>query len=148
MIFAIDPSGRVEVIGKTRKYNITPLEVEPVPNSNGYIIRGDIVDATGNPVVCKFTPPDYYEKLFESPYINAIGYDNLGNFYAVVRGDPVPDSDPPRYYNLVNRYNKNFQLVDTAYTFPWFIRDFCFDSQNNLYMLVPDARGSFTGGHY
>jgi hypothetical protein len=147
MILAIDPRGGVEVIGKTRKYNINPLEVEPMPNSNGcYIIRGQLVEVAGNPVVCKFTPPDNYEKLFDAPYINAIGYDKLGNFYAVVRGEPVPDSDPPRYINLVNRYDKDFQLVETAYTFEWFISDFCFDSQNNLYMLVPGARGSFTGG--
>jgi hypothetical protein len=146
MIFAIDPSGGVEVIGKTRKYNINPLEVEPVPNSSSYVIRAQIVDGAGNPGVYKFTQPDNYEKLFESPSINAIGYDKLGNFYAVVRGGPVPNSDPLRYYSLVNRYNNNFQLVETAYTFEWGIRDFCFDSQNNMYMLVPGARGSFTGG--
>jgi len=146
MIFAIDPSGGVEVIGKTRKYNINPLEVEPVPNSSSYVIRAQIVDGAGNPGVYKFTPPDNYEKLFESPSINAIGYDKQGNFYAVVRGDPVQDSDPVRYHSLVNRYDNNFQLVETAFSFEWGIRDFCFDSQNNMYMLVPGARGSLTGG--
>jgi hypothetical protein len=117
-----------------------------MPNSNNYIIRAQFVETAQNPVVCKFTPPDHYEKLFDATYISAIGYDKLGNFYAVVRGDPVPDTNPLRYYYLVNRYNENFQLVETAYTFEWFISDFCFDSQNNLYMLVPGARGSFTGG--
>ncbi len=146
MIYSIDPLGGVEVIGKTRKYDIIPLEVEPIPNSSSYIIRAQRVDSTGNPCVVKFTPPDTYETLFESPFINAIGFDKLGNFYAAVRGEPVPGSDPPRYFNLVNRYDQNFQFVETTWVFEWFIADFCFNGQNNLFMLVPGSRGSFDGG--
>lgn len=145
MIYSIDPLGEVTVIGKTRKYNINPLEVEPVPGSEAYVIRGHPVNGAGNPAVYKFTPPDTYEKLFESPMINAIGFDKLGNFYAVVRGEPVP-GDSSRYFNLVNRYDQNFQFVETTWTFEWFISDFCFDAQNNMYMLTPGSRGSFTGG--
>lgn len=146
MIYSIDPNGEVTVIGKTRKYDINPLEVEPIPGSNGYVIRAQCVDSSGNPAVYKFTPPDTYEKLFESPSINAIGFDRLGNFYAVVRGDPVLDSDPPRYYNLVNRYDQDFQFVETTWAFEWSISDFCFDAQNNLFMLTPGSRGGFAGG--
>lgn len=145
MIYSIDPLGEVTVIGKTRKYNINPLEVEPIPGSGGYVIRAQSVESPENPAVYKFTPPDTYEKLFESPMINAIGFDKLGNFYAVVRGDPVP-WDPSRYFNLVNRYDQDFQFVETTFVFEWFISDFCFDSQNTLYMLTPGLRGSFTAG--
>ena len=146
LIYDIDPLGGVKVIGKTRKYNINPLEVEPVPGSEAYVIRGYPVDGAGIPAVYKFTPPDTYEKLFESPSINAIGYDKLGNFYAVVRGDPIPDTAPIRYDWLVNRYDRDFQFVETTWTFEWFISDFCFDAQNTLCMLVPGSRGSFDGG--
>jgi hypothetical protein len=145
MIYSIDPFGDVTVIGKTRKYDINPLEVEPIPNSSSYIIRAQRVDSTGNPAVYKFTPPDTYEKLFESPSINAIGFDRLGNFYAVVRGEPVP-KDPSRYFNLVNRYDQDFQFVETTWAFEWSISDFCFDAQNTLYMLTPGSRGGFAGG--
>lgn len=146
LIYDLDPLGGVEVIGKTRKYNINPLEVEPVPGSGAFIVLSTRVDGTGNPAVYKFTPPDTYEKLFESPAVNAIGFDKLGNFYAVVRGTPVPGSDPLRYYYLVNRYDQDFQCVETTWTFEWYIGDFCFDGQNNLCMLVPGSRGSFDGG--
>lgn len=146
LIYDIDPLGVVKVIGKTRKYNFNPLEVEPVPGSEAYVIRGYPVDGAGNPAVYKFTSPDTYEKLFESPSINAIGFDKLGNFYAVVRGAPVPDSNPLRYYSLVNRYDHAFHFVETTWTFEWFISDFGFDGQNNLYMLVPGSRGSFDEG--
>jgi len=78
MIYSIDPLGEVTVIGKTRKYNVNPLEVEPIPGSSGYVIRGQSVDSSGHPAVYKFTRPDTYEKLFESPMINAIGFDKLG----------------------------------------------------------------------
>lgn len=146
MIYSIDPLGGVEVIGKTRKYNINPLEVEPIPGSNSYVVRAQSVDSTGNPAVYKFTRPDTYEKLFESPSINAIGFDRLGNFYAVVRGGPVPGSVPLKYFWLVNRYDHDFQFVETTWTFEFYIGDFCFDGQNNLCMLVPGSRGSFDGG--
>ena len=146
MIYSIDPLGEVTVIGKTRKYNINPLEVEPIPGSSGYVIRGQSVDSSGHPAVYKFTRPDTYEKLFESPMINAIGFDKLGNFYAVVRGELVPGSVPPRYFNLVNRYDQDFQFVETTYTFEWSIYDFCFDAQNNIFMLTPGSRGGFAGG--
>lgn len=145
MIYSIDPLGEVTVIGKTRKYNINPLEVEPIPGSNGYVIRAQNLDPSGNPAVYKFTPPDTYEKLFESPGINAIGFDKLGNFYAVVRGEPWPD-DPSRYFWLVNRYDHNFQFVETAWTFEHYIADFCFDALNNMFMLTPGTRGGFEGG--
>lgn len=146
MIYSIDPLGEVTVIGKTRKYNINPLEVEPIPGSGSYLVRGYVVDGVGDPAVYKFTPPDTYMKLFESPMINAIGFDKRGNFYAVVRGELVPGSNPPRYYNLVNRYDQYFQFVETTYSFEWFISDFCFDDLNTLHMLVPGSRGSFDGG--
>jgi hypothetical protein len=146
MIYSIAPDGEVSVIGKTRKYDINPLEVEPIPGANGYVIRAQRVDSAGNPRVVKYTPPDTYETLFESPMINAIGFDRLGNFYAVVRGGLVPESDPPRYFNLVKRYDQNFQFVEMTWRVEWFVSDFCFDGQNNLYMLVPGSRGSFDGG--
>jgi len=146
MIYSIDPLGEVTIIGKTRKYNINPLEVEPIPDSNNYVVRTQSVDSSGNPAVYRFTPPDTYEKLFESPMINAIGFDKLGNFYGVVRGDPIPGTDPIRYYWLVNRYDQDFHFVETTWTFEWFIIDFCFDRLNNLHMLVPGSRGSFDGG--
>jgi len=146
MIYSIDPLGEVTIIGKTRKYNINPLEVEPIPDSNGYVVRTQSVDSSGNPAVYRFTPPDTYEKLFESPSINAIGFDKLGNFYAVVRGDPIPGTDPIRYYWLVNRYDQDFQFVETTWKFEYYIIDFCFDAQNTLCMLVPGSRGSFDGG--
>jgi len=143
LLYKIDANGQVQVIGKTRKYDITPLEIEISPDGN-YVLRSG-TSGIGTLTLYKFVPPDAYIMLFADPGLNAIGYDKLGHFYAAVRGGLVPGSDPPRYYKLVNRYDSNFQFVETAFSYEYTIRDFCFDSQNNLYVLVPGSYGSYNG---
>ncbi len=135
-IYEIDPSGQVAIIGKTRKYDITPTEIEISP--------------TGSYVLCSyvwtyevyvFTPPDTYTKVdIASPNIWAIGYDKLGNFYAALWGPQIPGTEPPQYYRDIVRYDSDFNFIEVAFRTSSPVQDFVFDSQNNLYVFEPGSQ--------
>lgn len=142
LIYDLDPDGRVSVIGKTRKHNITPLEIEISP-SGSFVMRANHYPPgeSTHYAVLVFTPPDTYTIRYERGYIGSIGYDKLGNFYSVLR-DPVPDTNPVQYIYSLWRCDSNFAPIERVFSGGTnvVIRDFVFDGQNNLYF--------FTGGAF
>jgi hypothetical protein len=145
LLYDIDPSGEVTVIGKTRKYNITPMEIEISP-AGAYVLRGNYYPPGVNDyAVFVFTRPDTYTKVIENANVTAIGYDKLGNFYASLRGPQIPNTNPVQYYRDIVRYDANFSAVETTYRSPYFIQDFAFDSQNNLYLFEPGSNTNAVG---
>lgn len=129
MIYRIDPSVNVQIIGKTRKHNITPMEVEVTPDGQAYVIRS-FVFTYG---IYIFNPPDTYTQVISATNIYAIEYDKLGNFYAVIL---VYDPGTNRNYFDIVRYDSNFQPVETTFRNSYIIRDIAFDNENNLYALA------------
>jgi len=129
MIYRIDPSLNIQIIGKTRKYNITPTEIEVSPDGETYVIRSYVYTYA----IYVFNPPDSYTQVISASNIYAIGYDKLGNFYAAIL---VYDPDANRNYFDIVRYDSNFQPVETTFRNNTVIRDFAFDGDNNLYALA------------
>jgi len=141
LFYKMDWGGQPEVIAKTRKYDINPVEVERSPEGF-YVVRNLFIP--GTPSIYTFTPPGAFVKVLEAIAINAIGYDKQGRFYAALR-EAIPGSTPVQYRWVVNRYNAQFQAVEAAYTTNVGIQDFAFDSQNNLCILVPGLSGDSSG---
>ena len=144
-ISKMDWAGQVEVIGKTRKYNITPAEVDRSP-LGFYILRGNATVAGARPAIYKFTPPDTYEELFTAVGIRAISFDKKGFFYVALM-EGIPNTNPVSYRWVVNRYDPQINFVEAAFSINQFpdpsdrsanfeIDDFTFDSQNNLLILA------------
>jgi hypothetical protein len=136
LIYKIDPYGRIEVIGHTRKYDISPQEIEVSPDGT-YILRGGILNSSRNGIWI-FAPPDSYRKVIEAASISATAFDKLGNFYASI-WEPIPNSNPVAYQWAIKRYDANFVPVETVFTMPSLV-DFAFDNDNNLYVSTPGSK--------
>lgn len=144
LVYKIDANGEAQVIGKTRKHDIAPTEIEIGPGG-GFVIRSISLNTHA---IYIFNPPDSYEKVIETTAISAIGYDRLGNFYASVLGPPIPGSNPVRYYFDIVRYDSDFNPVQIAYRSRMFISDFAFDAENNMYALLPGSNAINNGFIY
>lgn len=134
MFFKVDPDGGVEILGKTRKQLIGPQEVEPATDGT-YLIRSWLWPP-GLHEVYKFTPPDSYDKVIGAYAIGAIGYDRIGNFYAALR----QESTSPW---MIVRYDADYSPIEIT-TLTTSVRDFVFDADNNLFMLMPSASLGYT----
>ncbi len=135
MIYKVDQNGNVETITKTRRYNFAPIDVEISPDGTYIVLCQVGIDVGGLKIICKFTPPDYFEPLIDAYNISAIAYDRLGNFYASLRDT---NSSPWR----VVRYDSNFDEVDTVSTAMYSLfQDIAFDSNNNMYLTEPNRVG-------
>ncbi len=130
VFFKVDPNGDINLLGKTRKFNIDPVEVEPAPDGS-YLIRSFTLTALNQ--VYRSTAPDSYVKVIEENYISAIGYDRRGNFYAAFWDPSVPSV-------VIVRYDGNYAPTERIYLSQGVI-DFVFDTQNNLFVLQPRAAG-------
>lgn len=128
MFFKVDPNGSPEVLGKTRKYNIDPLEVEPAPDGT-YVIRSWITAPVVLYELYKFTAPNTYERVITAASIQAIGRDKHGWFYALLRQDTGSPA-------AVVRYDANYVPVETITLAAGGIFDFGFNAQNDLFVLV------------
>lgn len=139
-IYDVDPNGQVAVIGKTRKHDFTPWEIEISP-AGSYVLRGNCYPP-GVPAdygVVVFTPPDTYTKVIANPNIWAIGYDKRGDFYAALWGPQIPNTNPAQYYRDIVRFDANFNFIEVAFRTTYPVQDFVFDSLNNLYVFEPGS---------